>query len=235
MPLMTDVVTYQLDGPVATVTMDDGKVNALSLDMFAALSRALDDAERDGAAVVLRGRPGAFSAGFDLRVLTAGGAGARTLVQTGFELAERMLGFGAPLVIACTGHALAMGSFLLLAGDERIGASGAFKIQANEVAIGITMPAFGVEMSRQRLTPAHFHRAVINAEAFDPDGAVAAGFLDRVVAASDLDACAAARAAELAAFNRTAFAGTKRRARANALRAVRAAIEYDAGNSFALA
>jgi enoyl-CoA hydratase len=220
-------VTYRVDDAIATVTMDDGKLNVLSLEMFAELNAALDRAEAERAAVVLAGRANTFSAGFDLRTLTGGGPDAYRMVRTGFELGERMLAFPTPIVVACTGHARAMGVFLLLSADYRLGAAGAYTVQANEVAIGITMPFFGVEICRQRLTPAHFQRAVINAESFAPDAAVTAGFLDRVVPASELADAARTTAAALLTLDRRAHAATKVRARAHALQAVRAAIEAD--------
>jgi enoyl-CoA hydratase len=225
---MSTLATCQIEDAIATITMDDGKLNVLSLQMFSELNRALDDAMANRAAVVLTGRPGAFSAGFDLRGLMAGGSDAFDLVRTGFELAERILGLPTPVVIACNGHALAMGAFLLLSGDYRVGAAGDFKIQANEVAIGITMPFFGVEICRQRLTPAHFNRTVINAEIYRPDDAVVAGFLDRVVPASELADVARSTAVELAKLDTNARAATKLRTRAEALKAIRAAIEADA-------
>ena len=182
---MSALVNYSVADAVAAVIMDDGKRNVLSLQMFAELSGALDRAEADRVAVVLAGRAGTFSAGFDLRTLGAGGPDAYRMVRTGFELAERMLAFPTPIVVACTGDARAMGAFLLLSADYRLGATGAYTIQANEVAIGITMPFFGVEICRQRLTPAHFQRAVINAEAFPAEDAVHAGFLDHLVPAAE--------------------------------------------------
>ena len=224
---MRTLATYRLEDGIGTIAMDDGKMNALSLDMFRQLSDALARAEADRAVIVLRGREGVFSAGFDLRTLRAGGPDAYAMVRAGFELAERMLAFPRPIVVACTGHAIAMGAFLLLSGDYRLGASGAFKVGANEVAIGITMPFFGVEICRQRLAPAHFHRAVINAEIYTPEDAVAAGFLDRVVPASALPDAARTVAGELARLDQTAHAATKLRARAGVLDAIRAAIEAD--------
>jgi enoyl-CoA hydratase len=149
------------------------------------------------------------------------------MLRTGFELAERILAFPTPVVVACSGHALAMGVFLVLSGDYRVGASGAFRIGANEVAIGLTMPHFGVEICRQRLAPAHFHRAVINAEIYRPEDAVAAGWLDRVVPAGELAAAARSVAVELAKLDFDVHAATKLRARAHALQAIRAAIEAD--------
>jgi enoyl-CoA hydratase len=220
-------VTYRLDGPVATITMDDGKVNVLSLAMQQELNTALHRAAADEAVVVLTGRPGRFSAGFDLGVLTAGGPDARAMLRGGYELAARLFSFPSPVVIACTGHALAMGSFLLLAADYRIGAAGTYKIGANEVAIGLTMPATAIELCRQRLTPPYLHRAVNNAEIFTPETAIAAGWLDRVVPAEELATAAAAKATELAGLNRPAHTATKLRLRAAALTSINAAIEAD--------
>jgi enoyl-CoA hydratase len=224
---MTALVSYQLESSVATITMDDGKVNVLSSQLLTELSAALDRAAADRAVVVLTGRPGVFSAGFDLQVLRAGGAAAQTMLRAGFELAERLLSFPMPVLIACSGHAVAMGVFLLLSGDYRIGAAGDYKITANEVAIGLTMPQAALEICRQRLTPAHFARAVIIAEVFTPDDAVAAGFLDRVVPGPQLDDVARTTAAGLAKLDIAAHAATKLRARDHALKALRAAIETE--------
>ena len=225
---MGTLVTYQIDGSVATATLDDGKVNVLSVPMLAEINAALDQAEADRAVVVLSGRPGVFSAGFDLATLRGGGPDAATMLRAGFDLAERMLSFPRPVVIACTGHAIAMAVFVLLSGDYRIGAAGPYKIQANEVAIGLPMPLTAVEISRQRLTPAAFNRAVILAEPFAPDDdAVNAGFLDRVVPADELAAVAHGTAETLTALDIDAHAATKQRARDPALRAIRAGMETD--------
>src|SRR5579859_3948602 len=191
-------VGYSVDGAVATITMDDGKVNALSSAMLAEINGALDKAEAESAVVVLGGRAGVFSAGFDLAVLRAGGEAAASMLRAGFELAERVLSFPTPVVIACSGHAIAMGSFLVLSADYRIGAAGPYKITANEVAIGLTLPRAAAEICRQRLTPAHFSRATILAEVFGPDEAVAAGFLDRVVDAAELTGAARSAADQAA-------------------------------------
>jgi len=220
-------VTYELDEGLATITMDDGKVNVLSPEMLGSLNTALDRAAADSAVVVLTGRPGVFSAGFDLGVLTGGGLGAADMLRAGFELAERLLSFPTPVVIACPGHAIAMGVFVLLSGDYRIGITGNHKIVANEVAIGLTMPETAIEICRQRLAPSYFNRAVINAETFSSENAVAAGFLDLVVPSAQLMAAARGVAAALAMLNMRAHAATKLRTRAQALTAIRAAIEVD--------
>lgn len=224
---MGSLVSYQFQDGVATITMDDGKVNALSLAMLGEINEALDRAEADEAVVVLTGRPGRFSGGFDLKVITGGGLDAADMLNTGFELAERLLSFPRPVVVATTGHTIAMGVFLLLSGDYRIGVRGSFKIVANEVAIGMTMPATALTISRQRLTPAAFERAMLLAEVFSPDDAVAAGFLDRVVEESELQEAAAEHAKALTALDADAHKYSKLRSRREMLTALRAAIEAD--------
>ena len=226
---MTTLVNYELKDSVATIAMDDGKVNVMSIAMSSALNAALDRAASDRAVVVLTGRPGVFSAGFDLNTLTAGGPDGHKMVSMGFELAYRMLSFPMPIVVACSGHAIAMGVFLLLAADYRLGADGPFRIGANEVAIGITMPHFGIEMCRQRLAPAHFNRAVIFSEMYSPTDAVPAGFLDRAVPAAELQEEAQKLATSLTKLNMAAHTASKLRLRDQTLKAIRAAIDADGG------
>jgi enoyl-CoA hydratase len=227
---VTDLVDFSIADGVATITMDDGKANALSPAMFAALNAALDRAEEEGAvAVVLAGRPGRFSGGFDLGVLRAGGPEAEGMLRSGFELAERLLGFPLPVVVACTGHAVAMGVFVLCSGDYRVGAAGEFKLQANEVAIGLTMPYPAVAILRHRLTPSAFDRAVGLSEPCSPDGAIADGWLDRVVAPDAVVEEAKRVAASFAALDPTAHANSKRRTRATLLAELRRGIESEFG------
>ena len=158
------------------------------------------------------------------------------MVRTGFELAERILAFPSPVVIACTGHAIAMGVFLVLAGDYRIGALGRTTGSARTRSRSASaMPHFGVEICRQRLAPAHFQRAVALAEMYAPEDAVAAGFLDRAVPAAERR-CALARERRGAARDSSTVdvhAASKLRARDHALRAIRAAIEADAAAALA--
>ncbi len=214
---MSDLVHHRSEGGVATIVLDDGKANALSFAMFDAINAALDAAEDADDVVLLAGRPGRFSGGFDLPVLTGLTTESARLLRSGFELAARLLDHPRPVVAACTGHAYAMGAFLLLSADHRLGVAGAegagYRITANEVAIGLTLPHTAVEICRYRLTPAAFQRATILAAVFSPEEAVAAGFLDELVPEADLLDVAAARAAAFAALDAEAHRNTKQRAR----------------------
>lgn len=224
---MAERVTYEHDGSIATITMDDGKVNVLSPGMQSQLNDALDKAQTEASVIVLAGRDGRFSGGFDLGVLQAGGTPALDMLRGGFELAASLLASERPVVIACTGHAVAMGSLLLLAADYRVGADGPFKITANEVAIGLVMPTAAIELCRQRLAPAHLQRAVVTAEVYDPAGAVPAGFLDSIVPPDQVIAAATEVAGRFATLHPFAHAETKRCVRGESLRALHEAIEFD--------
>jgi enoyl-CoA hydratase len=225
---MTELVTYERDERIATITMDDGKVNAFSIPMLEAVHAAFDQAERDGTIVVLTGREGYFSAGFDLKVF--GGGDVQQVIEMltlGATLAERILGFATPVITACPGHTVAAGAFMALAADMRIGIDGPYRIGLNEVKIGLTVPWFVIELARQRLQPPHFSRAVVSATMYGPAEAITAGFLDQVVPADELRAASLAAAATLAELNPQAHTATKLRARGDSLKAIRAAIETE--------
>ncbi len=191
--------TLVVEGDVATIQLDDGKANALSHDMLEAIERALDEVEAsDAKVVVLIGREGKFSAGFDLKVMTAGPQQARDLLGRGAELGLRLYEFPIPVVFGVTGHALAMGGILLACADVRVGAEGSFKIGLPEVRIGMPVPAFAVELCRDRVSPQWFTRSIQLAESLSPAQALEAGYLDEVVAPDEVAPRVAAIAAELA-------------------------------------
>lgn len=226
-----DLVDVRSEPACTLVVLDDGKANALSLPMWRAIDGALDTAEARGLPLVLAGRPGVFSGGFDLKVMQGGDVAARTeMVFAGFEVAYRVLGLGVPVVVACTGHAIAMGVFLMITGDRRIGAAGEYRIGANETALGIVMPEFAIELVRGRLTPSAADRALLTSELFAPDAAVAAGLLDETVPPDAVVDRALAIAEGLAAFDAAVYAETKRRVRGPWLQRLRAAIDTDAAD-----
>ncbi|PAU53732.1 crotonase/enoyl-CoA hydratase family protein [Pseudomonas indica] len=224
---MSELISYHLDDGIATLTLNNGKVNAISPDVIAAFNEALDRAEQDKAIVILTGQPGILSGGYDLKVMTSGPQNAIDLVAAGSTLARRMLAHPYPIIVACPGHAVAKGAFLLLSADYRIGVEGPFNIGLNEVQIGMTMHHVGIELARDRLRKSAFHRSVINGEMFDPQGAVDAGFLDRVVPVGELMPVALATARQMKKINMTAHRNTKLKVRKALLETLDKAIELD--------
>jgi enoyl-CoA hydratase len=227
---MSSPVRYSHKDSIAVIRMDDGKVNALGPTMQQALNEAIDQAERDDVgALVITGNERVFSGGFDLKILTSGISSgdaqpAIDMLRGGFELAYRLLSHPKPVVMACTGHAIAMGAFLLSSGDHRVAAH-AYNIQANEVAIGMTIPYAALEIIKLRLTQSAYQQATGLAKTFFGETALAAGFVDEIVLPEMVVSRAEEAAREFAGLHQHAHVATKLRARADALAAIRAGID----------
>lgn len=222
---MSEFVRYDQDGDVAVLTMDDGKANAFGINMINALMAGLDRASAEAGAVVIAGRPGVLCAGFDLAVIRGDDLEKKAAMRNaGVEALLRLYLHPQPLVIACTGHAMAAGALLLLTGDHRIGADGDFKIGLNEVAIGLTLPIFGLELARDRLDPRALDAAVLGATIYDPTGAAAAGYLDQVQAPDAVLAEARKVAQGMVGLDATAFGATKALLRGETVAKIRATL-----------
>ena len=218
---MNELTTYEQIGDVALISMDDGKANASGPPIIAAVDAMLDRAADGAKAVVLTGRPGLFSGGFDLNVIRSGDAAhARAQALGGGRLMMRLYGWPQPLVVAASGHAIALGAFCLLTGDHRLGADGEFRIGLNEVAIGSTLPPFAWLLAKDRLSKRYLTQATLTAKLYDPKGAWDAGFLDQVVAADKLRDAALEHATQLAELDANAYAGMKQGLRGDAIDAV---------------
>jgi enoyl-CoA hydratase len=224
---MNTLVHYSLQDNIATIRIDDGKRNALSPAVLREIYRALHQAESDRAAIILTGRESVFSAGFDLKVMKRGGIEALNMLRLGYSLTARILRYPHPVIVACNGHALAMGVFLMLSADYVIGSRGDFKIAANEVAIGMTMPRVAAATLRNRLTPAAFQRAVTLSQTFDPESALQAGFFDELVDPTELVLRAEARMNDAMLLDQRAHTESKRRIRKALVRKIRSSVPLD--------
>lgn len=227
--LMADSVSYELRDRIGVIAVDDGKANALSFDVLAAINDGLDRADADDAgAVLLTGRPGMFSGGFDLAVMRGGDPTATLdLVTTGAELVLRLYRSSRPIVAACTGHAVAAGALLLMGAHHRVGADGAFRIFLIETQNGMVLPDWAVEMSKERLVGPHAQQAAVESRIYDPAAAVVAGFLDQVVPADTILDAALAEANRLAALPAAAYAGNAAKVRAAGIERIAAAVARD--------
>ncbi|MGK0409566.1 MAG: enoyl-CoA hydratase [Shewanella psychromarinicola] len=221
------LIKVEIENNIHVISLNNGKVNAISAEVIVQINTALDLAEQQGAVVILTGQAGIFSGGFDLKTMKKSSEAAIALVTAGSTLARRMLAFPTPIIGACTGHAIAKGAFLLLSCDYRIGCAGDFKIGLNEVAIGMTMHQAGIEIARNRIPQHYLTRAVINAELFSPESAVLGGFLDQVVEAEQLMSTAQAMAEHMQTLNMKAHHGTKLKERDSILTLLDAAIKRD--------
>ena len=224
---MNEVVNYTSEENHAIITIANGKANAISREVIEGLNAGLDKAEKENKIVILTGQPGIFSAGFDLKVMTKSPESAKELVTKGSRLSLRMLSFPKPIIVACSGHAIAKGGFLLLSADYRIGVEGDFKIGLNEVMIGMTMHHAGIAIAKARLAPIYLDRSVNNSEIYNPKDAIKAGFLDVIVPEEHLLPTAVKVAKMFSQLNEKAHAATKVKVRKPHLEAIAKAIDLD--------
>jgi enoyl-CoA hydratase len=222
---MSHVQSTIQDG-LCILRLDHGKANSISQAVAESLSRALEEAEKAAEirAIALFGRPGMFSGGFDLATMGQGAEAARDMVIAGGRLLMDIYDHPKPVVVGCGGHAMAMGAFMAMAADERIGVEGSFKLGMNETAIGMTLPIFGFELARARLSKRHHDRALVHSTIYDPSGAVDAGILDRVVAADRLESEVVEAATRLGELKQPAFGNNKRIAHAKTVDRVRSGL-----------
>lgn len=228
---MSEMIDYSLNGNVAHIRLQNGKANAFSQEFTAAINAALDQAEKDEAAVLFIGNPGLFSAGFDLKVVQSGDKQAiANMMVDGGTLCARLLEFPRPVVAAVTGHCMAQGVMMLMACDYSIAADGKFTLGMNETQIGIVMPQYAVELAKGRFQKNLWQRVVTQAELYDPKGALELGLIDGVVAEDDLLEAAATKAQQLAELDKRAFKRNKQLMRAELIEAMHKALAVDGDN-----
>ncbi len=215
---------YKLNDDVAVLTFDDGKANVIGNAFMDAMIDGLSRAQQEAAAVVITGRTGLLSGGFDLKEIEKGAEAVKAMMKKGSNMFYRLFSHPQPLIIACTGHAIAAGAFLLLTADNRIGAAGNFKIGLNETSIGSTFPVFAIQFARTRLTPAYLTRSFVQSESLSPEEAIAAGFLDEVQPPESVMDTAMELAQRLGKLPAKAYAQNKLDIRKPAIDAIRASL-----------
>ena len=225
---LMSLVQYQFEDGVAILRIDDGKRNALAPEVLDEIYAAFDRAEADRAIVIVTGREDVFSAGFDLKVMQRGGTRAIGMLHRGYGLPARVLNYPYPVIVACNGHSLAMGVFLMLAADHAIGIHGDFVVGMNESAIGMVLPLYATTLGMARLAPAG-RKAIATGELFSPQRGLEVGYFDRVVEAGELDATVEAVIAHMKSLNAGAFDGNKKIINAQLIADVEAAPLPDFG------
>ncbi len=224
---MTDqLATLTTEGDVSIITLDDGKANVFSSAMSSTINQLLDEVPNDKGALLITGRQGLLSGGFDLKTMTGGEA--KDIIEmtvNGFKLLARIYGFSRPVVVASSGHAIALGAFLLCCADYRVGAKGKYLVQANEHRNNMSIPIPILEISKSRISKRHWHRAILNAEAYPIDQSVEAGYLDEVVDEGDLMKRAMEVATDLATLGHPHYQMTKDLDQKDILERINAGIE----------
>ena len=151
---MTDIAKLSKEGDISIIQLNDGKANAFSFDMLTTVQGFLSEIPKDSGAVVITGREGLFSGGFDLKTLASGDAEAAVkMTNLGFKTLLDLYSFPRPIVAAVSGHAVALGLFTVCCADIRVGIEGKFVLQANEVRNNMDIP---VQILEINITTKHF-------------------------------------------------------------------------------
>jgi enoyl-CoA hydratase len=203
------LVSIKTEDNVSIITMDDGKANVFSPTMIAEFNSLLDQVPTNKGSLLIQGRPGMFSAGFDLKVMMSGPEQAVEMVKSGFTMLTRVFSFPRPVVAACSGHAIALGAFLLCSSDYRIGAKGEYKIGANELRNNMIVPTPILEIAKFKLTKSHKQRALLNAEMYAIEDAIEPGYLDEIADSDKIFQIGLAKAKDLATLAHPQYNETK--------------------------
>lgn len=212
------LVRVEQQGAVALVTLDRPRANAFTAELVLELRQALRQATGAGAVVLASAMPGLFSAGWDLPTLVPyDRKGMGVFYEAFCDLVREVFVFGAPVVAALPGHAIAGGLILAAAADERYAAQGKGEFGLSEVKLGLPVPFSCLEIFRHGIGPRATERLAATGGNLSAADALGIGLLDRVVPAQELLGRAVERAGELALPSPAAHAAIKRSARASAV------------------
>ena len=219
---------YELrDDGIAKISLDNGKANAISLELATDLMDALDKAKEEAKAVLICGNPGIFSAGFDLKVLAQGMDAAQAMLNQGMLMLEKIYSHPQPVIVACEGHSVGMGVFILLAADYRVGADGDFAIRLPETAISMHFPPILKVIAMSHIDQSHHARAIIQSRPYTPKVAAENGMIDEVVEPAKVIELALIRAKELIELPSDQYATNKLNLRADNIDIIRKSLNLD--------
>ena len=208
-------IAISVDGPRGEITLNrPAKLNPLStttLNELVSAARYLDTLA-EVKVVVVAGNGRAFSAGADLASFTAtesSAAAARDSADAGRRMAEAIEAMRAVTIARIHGHCVGGGVVLASACDLRIAADDT-RFSIPEVDLGIPLAWGGIPRLVREIGPARTKELVMTCRPFGAAEALAAGFLNRVVPASDLAAAVDELAEQLAGKSALTLTATKR-------------------------
>ena len=204
------IATLKKDEDISILTLNDGKANVFSAEMSKQVNECLDQVETEKGCLIITGKEGMFSAGLDLKTIQSGDVDKIMEMSTNaFKLLARIFSFPRPVIAACTGHGIALGTFLLCCCDYRIGVKGDFMLGANEMRTNMVIPTPILELIKFRVNDSHKYRAVLGAEMYTLEQALEPGLIDEVVKPEDLMKAAKEKAKDLQTMGHPSYSITK--------------------------
>jgi len=204
------IVTIKKEDDISIITLDDGKANVFSSEMSNQLNACLDQVDTESGCLIITGRDGMFSAGLDLKVIQSGDVDRVVeMSSSAFKLLARIFSFPRPVIAACSGHGIALGTFLICCCDYRIGIKGDYMLGANEMRTNMVIPTPILELIKFRVNDSHKYRAVLGAEMYNFNQAQEAGLIDDVVEIDNLMTVAKDKAKDLATMGHPSYTMTK--------------------------
>ena len=223
---MEKLATLESKDDVSIITIDDGKANVFSKNMIDAFNECLDNVPTDKGSLIITGREGMFSAGFDLKVISSGDIEKiRDMTLNGFKLLARIFSFPRPVLAACSGHGIALGTFLLCCCDYRIGIKGEYMVGANEMRTNMVIPTPILELIKFRVTQSYKYRAVLGGEMFALEDATKTGIIDEITESNNLMNTAMEKAKDLSTMGNPSYSLTKELFIAETLKKINDAID----------
>ena len=224
---MTDsIATLSQQNDISIIKLDDGKANAFSYEMLSQVNELLKKVPRDSGALVITGRDGLFSGGFDLKTLATGDMEKITkMVQLGYRLLLELFSFDRPIIAAVSGHSIALGLFVTCSADYRIAIDGKYLCQANEVRNNMDIPPQIMEILKARVNKKYFYSAVFHADAYSVQDSIEVGYIDEVVSKDIFMKRVIEKAKELATLPHPFYANTKKSAHDDVRQKILKAIE----------
>ena len=214
--MTVSIATLSQENDISIIKLDDGKANAFSYDMLTQVNELLSKVPRDSGALVITGREGLFSGGFDLKTLATGDMEKITkMVQLGYHLLLELYSFDRPIIAAVSGHSIALGLFVTCSADYRIAIDGEYVCQANEVRNNMDIPIQIMEILKARVNKNYFYPAVFHSDAYTVQDSIAVGVIDEVVPQAEFMDRVMDKAKELATLPHPFYAKTKESAQAD--------------------
>jgi len=220
------IATLKKEGNVSIITLDDGKANVFSPEMSQQIDECLDQVATEEGCLVITGKEGMFSGGLDLKIIQSGDIERiQEMSSKAFKLLARIFSFPRPVIAACSGHAVALGTFLLCCCDYRIGVKGEFMLGANEMRTNMVIPTPILELIKFRVSNTHKYRAVLGAEMYKLEDSISAGLIDEVVGQDLLMTTVTEKANDLATMGHPSYSMTKELFITEPMRKINAAME----------